>query len=157
MPDTPGMRTSISTTSGASSTMQSTASCPSPVSPTTTMSASSSSTSRPPRRNGACGSASRTRIGASTVTSPGGLDQAEATVSPAVDHGRDARVGVGEEEEVVAEQLHLEHGFLDVHGLHAELLGLHHGSRLVVVLRVGKRAVAVGLGRFGRFGCDVSA
>ena len=43
----------------------------------------------------------------------------------------------------MAQQLHLEHRFLDVHGLHAELLGLHHGSRLVVV-RVGERSGAIG-------------
>src|SRR5258708_36776200 len=142
MPDTAGMLTSSSTRSGTSSTMRSTASSPSLHSPTTSMSRSSSRTRRTPRRNSACGSAKRTRIGDSAPveviswmsrtraphSSAACLDETEATVAPAIDHGAAAGVGEGEEEEVVTEQLHLQCGLLDAHRLDVELLALHDDS-----------------------------
>ena len=63
---------------------------------------------------------------------PRRLDEAEPAVAAAVDHRRATGLGVREQEEVVAEQLHLERGLLDVHRLHAELLGLHERPRRVL-------------------------
>ena len=121
---------------------------------------SSSSTSRTPRRNSACGSARRTRIGGSAGNRHVArcMDAVNATVSRSPRSARgDRRAGgrsptarpvsaLREQEEVVTEQLHLQRGLLHVHRLHVELLGLHHDS-------LGRRrARAVGGDRRRRVG-----
>src|SRR2546423_10249380 len=60
------------------------------------------------------------------------LDEAVAAVTAPVDDVDLARLGVLEDEEVVADQLELEHGLLRAHGLHGELLRLDDdGLRLL--------------------------
>src|SRR6185312_5379824 len=52
------------------------------------------------------------------------LDQAVATMTAPVDDVDLVRIGVAKDEEVVPDQLELEHGFLGVHGLDCKLLRL---------------------------------
>src|SRR3954447_18431405 len=144
MPLMRGMRTSISTTSGASSMALATASSPFSASATTSMCSSVPSTTYRPRRNRAWSSAIRTRMTSwslvlwSSVNVPplapcsGGVDQADVAIGPPVHDGRLARVGVREEEEVVPEQVHLQRGFLRRHRLDLELLRLDD-PRIVIV------------------------
>src|SRR5579859_5230188 len=79
MPPLRGIRTSISTTSGNDSAAFSTASAPSPASPTTSMSGSVTSTISRPRRNSAWSSTISVRIGsglrpASGAAPPGRIE-----------------------------------------------------------------------------------
>src|SRR2546426_175076 len=53
-----------------------------------------------------------------------GLDQAVVALAAPVDDVHLARIRVPEDEEVVADQLELEHGLLGAHRLHRELLRL---------------------------------
>ena len=76
MPLTRGIRTSISTTSGANSSDLVIASSPSSASATTSMPSSDSRTMLRPRRNSAWSSAIRTRIGSSSTLC------SSATLSP---------------------------------------------------------------------------
>src|SRR6185437_4890785 len=78
-----------------------------------------------------------------------GLDEAQPAVPAAVDHRRAAGLGVGEEIEVVAEQLHLQRGLFGVHRLHVELLRLHDDLRRVFRT---EHTVAVLVERFAGLG-----
>src|SRR6266700_2507800 len=148
-----GIRTSMSTTSGASSSARWTASMPSAASPTTLMSGSSDSTRSSPRRNSAWSSQITIRmvppsliLGLASKTgtrlrrrslprpSPAGLDQAEVAVATTVEDGRMTVLAVREQEEVVTEELHLERGFLGAHGLRREPLGLDDPRAFVVAV-----------------------
>src|SRR5437588_2417166 len=132
MPLTLGMRTSMRTTSGASSSDLATASSPFSASPTTSMPSSVPSTTYNPRRNRAWSSAMRTRMTSSAAVctsvtkSPwsGRVDEPDVAVIAPVDDGCPIGLRVGEEEEIVTQQVHLEGRFFGCHGLDGELLGL---------------------------------
>ena len=63
-----------------------------------------------------------------------GLDDAVAAVVAAInDADRIAEIGVAEDEEAVAQQVHLQNGFLHAHGLDGEALGAHDVERALLV------------------------
>src|SRR5579871_3664423 len=153
MPLTRGMRTSMSTTSGASSCAFAMASSPFSASATTSMFSSVPSTTYSPRRNRAWSSAMRTRMTSEPdppasvnrsgwlsfkgfsvgvcgmgpsgpLLASGRVDQPDESVMTPVHHTSRPRVGVGKEEELMAQQVHLQDGFLRCHRLHGELLDL---------------------------------
>src|SRR5262245_15111855 len=86
-----------------------------------------SSSSRPSMSSPAS-AASCSWIGRSRRKKPtngsAGLDQPVVPVPPPVDDVDDLRLGVAEDEEVVAHELELEHGLLGGHRRDGELLGL---------------------------------
>ena len=125
------MRTSISTRSGTSSTMRSTASSPSPALADDLdvgLVLEHEPHAAPEQRVRVGEQDSNRRLGRKTSCTrrrnaqPLASMSPSSTVAPAVDHRGAAGVGDGEQEEVVAEQLHLERGLLDAHRLHVELL-----------------------------------
>src|SRR5207302_9436061 len=155
IPLTLGIRTSMSTRSGCRAAACSIASMPSRASPTTEMSGEERNTCNSPCRNSAWSSTTSTRT--TCVSSPTtsttsripwvsarDFDEAERPVATPVQHRRVVRLRVTEQEEVVAEQLHLQRGLLGRHRLDRELLGLHdRRSGVVVVLDVVDLAEAV--------------
>src|SRR5680860_219912 len=199
IPDRRGIRMSIRTTSGSSSSARRIASAPSPASPTISMSGSADSTISNPRRYSAWSSATRTRMdsraagagSASIAVPPGGprlpvpaahhgtartarvgvrsagrrdvllvggrrrgLGQPDHAVAPAlapVHHARATRRRVEEQEEVVADELHLVQGVVEGHRRRGvELLPDHDGrlTHLPGVARVpGRRRLGSGAGR----------
>src|SRR5437773_7562743 len=165
MPLIRGMRTSMSTTSGANSSAFFTASSPSSASATTSMPSSDSSTMLSPRRNSAWSSAISTRMGSPSITPLSSatpllwllrsraVDQAHVAVVAAVHDRRALGVGIGEEVEVVAEQVHLEGRLLGGHGLDGEVLGLDDRGQPgpgVVCVVCGFSVASVVLVRFHR-------
>src|SRR3954452_8565632 len=145
MPPRRGIRTSMRTTSGASSSTLATASWPSAASATTSMSSSASRTIRRPRRNRSWSSEMTTRMGSSPprpgwgTSAPSGdggalagFDEADIAVVATVDDGGHT-VGVVEEVEVVPEHVHLQGRLLRCHRLHVELLRLHDPGRTLLV------------------------
>src|ERR1700716_3231668 len=149
MPVERGMRASMPTTSGVISSARCTASMPSAASPTTLMSGSSDRTRSRPRRNNAWSSTITTRIDSPSVmvlparASPDRLYQAEIAVPASVDDGGVTVLRVGEQEEVVPEQVHLEGSLLGDHRLHRELLGLHDAvdEALLLIVCVGRAVI----------------
>src|SRR4051794_26705792 len=159
IPPRRGMRTSMRTTSGASSSTRATASWPSAASATTSMSSSASRTMRRPRRNRSWSSEMTTRMGSSPprpgwgTSAPSGdggalagFDEADIAVVATVDD-RGHTVGVVEEVEVVPEHVHLQGRLLRCHRLHVELLGLDDAGRALLVWRrlvlIGDRCTGV--------------
>jgi len=73
------------------------------------------------------------------------LDHPELTVAPAVEHRRPTGAGHREQEEVVAEQLHLERGFLRGHRFDGDLLRLDDRELIGLGFggRVGHRTAVV--------------
>src|SRR5581483_4225461 len=136
IPLTRGMRTSISTTSGANSSALAMASWPSSASATTSMPSSDSRTMLRPRRNRAWSSAMRTRMGSLSPRARSSamflasswlarVDQSDVAVVPAVHDRCLLGFGIGEEVEVVTEQVHLQRCLLRGHRLDREALVLH--------------------------------
>src|SRR5215207_4120697 len=65
-----------------------------------------------------------------------GNEEAVSAIAAAVDDAGDVLVHVVEEEEVVAQQLHLLDRFFDVHRLHREALGTNEVSDILFVVQV---------------------
>src|SRR4029453_15890156 len=84
------------------------------------------------------------------VTTPPlrGLDQPVIPVAPPVDDVDGLSLGVTEDEEVVADELELEHGFLGRHRRDGELVRLDDRRRALLALarrRLGRNAAVAGV------------
>src|SRR3954451_10797494 len=94
------------------------------------------------------------RVSNQAWSSAFGFDEPDVAVVAPVDDSGAAAVGVVEEEELVPEQLHLQHGLLLGHGLQDEALALDDrrqaggGTALPIVLVLVSPGGHLGLGAF---------